>query len=71
MVRKGGTYVLKADCGCIRGAVVNDGAASVPMFVAEGIRRGYDVELMSTQDVRLLSWKCHKAVCPFRTSGTR
>jgi len=59
------TYVLRAPCGCIRGAVVDDGGQNVPAFVADGIKRGYMAIHLPTDVARASSWKCQTATCPF------
>lgn len=65
------TYVLRAPCGCIRGAVVDDGSPSVPAFVADGIKRGYTAIHLSSAFVREQSWTCDSTGCPYRKAATR
>lgn len=44
---------------------MDDGSATVPQFVAEGIRRGYAAIWLDTSAVRAMRWKCETSACPF------
>lgn len=68
------TYVALADCGCVRGCIVDsevvprgDRAAAV----ASWIRRGLTIERWPTEKVREVDWRCGKDTCPFHAHKTQ
>jgi hypothetical protein len=62
------TYIGRADCGCIRFAVVDDPnlPKETSKSVAYAIRRGLYVERVKSSAVREMSWWCKKHPKPPR-----
>lgn len=63
------SYALQAPCGCVRGAVVDDGSPTVPTLVAESIRRGYRAIWLETRIVRDMRWNCDSGACQFKKTS--
>ncbi|MGE5619056.1 MAG: hypothetical protein ACM3US_07335 [Sphingomonadaceae bacterium] len=56
------SYIAIAECGCIRGAAVDNPAhrTDTSRLVAPWIRRGLRVEIVDTAAVREMAWVCEQ-----------